>query len=144
MKFLPTNSRSFLPVSYTHLSFFCLQVVIQSDNNMGSVSSMRSIWITTLLWSITQSVPAAASARRSARPMLLSDWITTCRKKKDPRKAEMLSGGSFLCNRRLQGISYYTKGTNVRMIHTRAKMQIVASDRARHENTPRCILYYFH
>lgn len=50
---------------------------------------------------------------------------------KDPRKAEMLSGGSFLCNRRLQGISYYTKGTNMTMIHTRAKMQIAASDRAR-------------
>ncbi len=57
----------------------------------------------------------------------------------------MLSGGSFFCViGDYKGISYYTKGTNVRMIHTRAKMQIVASDRARHENTPRCILYYFH
>ena len=32
------------------------------------------------------------------------------------------------------------KGTNVPMMRTRAKMQVVASDRARRENVPRHIL----
>ena len=34
------------------------------------------------------------------------------------------------CNRKFRGIPYYTKGTDVPMLRTRAKMQIVASDRA--------------
>ena len=34
------------------------------------------------------------------------------------------------CNRKFRGIPYYTKGTDVPMLCTRAKMQIVASDRA--------------
>jgi len=44
--------------------------------------------------------------------MLLSDWVTTCRKKKDPRKAEMLSGGSFyegICTIRKVGKMLFEK-----------------------------------
>ncbi len=33
-----------------------------------------------------------------------------------------ISGGIFSCNRKFLGISYYTKGTNVPMMRTRAKM----------------------
>ena len=41
----------------------------------------------------------------------------------------------FTCyNRKFRGIPYYTKGTDVPMLCTRAKMQIVASDRARSGN----------
>ena len=35
------------------------------------------------------------------------------------------------------------KGTNVPMMRTRAKQKHVASDRARRENVPRHILFYF-
>ena len=50
----------------------------------------------------------------------------------------------FLCNRKFLGIPYDDKkGTNVPMMRTRAKQKHVASDRARRENVPRHILFYF-
>ena len=49
---------------------------------------------------------------------------------------------AFLCNRKFLGSPITQKGTNVPMMRTRAKMEFVASDRARRENVPRHILFY--
>ena len=49
----------------------------------------------------------------------------------------------FSCNRKFLEISYYTKGTNVPMMRTRAKQKHVASDCARRENVPRHILFHY-
>ena len=44
-----------------------------------------------------------------------------------------------MSNRNFRGIPYYIKGTHAPMMRTRARMQIVASDRARRGNVPEYI-----